>query len=145
MVTYRFSGSHSAVRTVMTEKGHRPDNPPKRGRLPGAPSNATTSSTAPAARMPDLTLSPPTVSRPGSLRRAPELRLVIVESSIVEVLVEFAEGKRELSSDQVAAGLALLKKILPDLANIVLPPEENDTDDKTSSPEFEIHIVDPKA
>jgi hypothetical protein len=145
MVTYRFGGSHSAVRTVMTEKGHRRDNPPKRGKLTRAPSDATRSPATRDPCMPDHTLSSLNLPRSRNPRRAPELRLVIIESIIVEVLVEFAEGKRDLSSDQVAAGLALLKKVLPDLANITLPPEEGDMDGRDSTPEFEIHIVDPKA
>jgi len=41
----------------------------------------------------------------------------IKNSNILSVLIEHAEGKREMSSSQVTAGLGLLKKIMPDLAN----------------------------
>lgn len=40
----------------------------------------------------------------------------IKNSNILNALIEHAEGRREMSSSQVSAGLGLLKKIMPDLA-----------------------------
>jgi hypothetical protein len=45
-----------------------------------------------------------------------EHRVKIKNSNILNALVEHVEGKREMSSTQVTAGLGLLKKVLPDLA-----------------------------
>lgn len=44
-------------------------------------------------------------------------RVKIQNSNILNALIEHVEGKREMSSTQVTAGIALLKKILPDLQN----------------------------
>ena len=44
----------------------------------------------------------------------------IKNSNILNALVEHVEGDREMSSTQVTAGLGLLKKIMPDLANVDL-------------------------
>lgn len=45
-------------------------------------------------------------------------RVKIRNSNILNALIEHVEGKRKMSSTQVTAGVALLKKILPDLASI---------------------------
>lgn len=45
-------------------------------------------------------------------------RLKIQNSNILSVLIEHAEGKREMSPSQVTAGLGLLKKSLPDLQTV---------------------------
>ena len=42
----------------------------------------------------------------------------IANSNILNNLIEHAEGKRELSSSQVTAAIALLKKVLPDLQSV---------------------------
>lgn len=47
-------------------------------------------------------------------------RVKIQNSNILNALVEHAEGKREMSSTQVNAGLGLLKKVLPDLSAVTL-------------------------
>lgn len=39
----------------------------------------------------------------------------IKNSNILNALVEHAEGNREMTSTQVTAGIALLKKVLPDM------------------------------
>lgn len=44
-----------------------------------------------------------------------EHRGKIAQSNILKSLIEHVEGKREMSSTQVTAGLGLLKKVLPDL------------------------------
>jgi hypothetical protein len=43
-------------------------------------------------------------------------RAKIGNSNILNALIEHAEGRREMTSTQVTAGLGLLKKVLPDLA-----------------------------
>jgi hypothetical protein len=43
-------------------------------------------------------------------------RVKIQNSNILNALLEHVEGRREMSSTQVTAGLGLLKKVLPDLA-----------------------------
>lgn len=52
-------------------------------------------------------------------------RRKIENSCILKALVEHVEGKREMSSTQVTAGLGLLKKIMPD----VTYSETNNTHD----------------
>lgn len=52
-----------------------------------------------------------------------EHRLKIQKSNILNVLIEHAEGKRELSPSSVSAGLGLLKKALPDLNSVELTGE----------------------
>ncbi|MEO1538494.1 MAG: hypothetical protein AAFR73_12275 [Pseudomonadota bacterium] len=41
----------------------------------------------------------------------------IKNSNILNALVEHVEGQRDMTSTQVTAGIALLKKIMPDLAS----------------------------
>lgn len=55
--------------------------------------------------------------RPG-FRMSDEHRVKIQNSNILNALIEHVEGKREMSGSQVTAGIALLKKVLPDLAGI---------------------------
>ena len=52
--------------------------------------------------------------KPG-FRMSDEHRVKIQNSNVLNALVEHVEGKREMSSTQVTAGIALLKKVLPDL------------------------------
>lgn len=47
-----------------------------------------------------------------------EHRTKIANSQILKCLIEHTEGKREMSATQVTAGLGLLKKVMPDLANV---------------------------
>jgi hypothetical protein len=49
-----------------------------------------------------------------------EHRTKIAKSQILKCLIEHATGTREMSATQVTAGVALLKKVLPDLSNIEL-------------------------
>ena len=55
--------------------------------------------------------------KPG-FRMSEEHRIKIQNSQILNALVEHVEGKREMSSSQVTAGIALLKKVLPDLSSV---------------------------
>ena len=43
-------------------------------------------------------------------------RVKIQNGNILNALIEHVVGKRDMSSTQVTAGIALLKKIMPDLA-----------------------------
>ena len=45
-----------------------------------------------------------------------EHRGKIKNSQILNALIEHVEGRREMSSTQVTAGLGLLRKVMPDLA-----------------------------
>lgn len=47
-------------------------------------------------------------------------RVKIQNSNILNALIEHVDGKREMSSTQVTAGIALLKKVLPDLASVTV-------------------------
>jgi hypothetical protein len=51
--------------------------------------------------------------QPG-FRMSNDHRVKIQNSNILNALVEHVEGKREMSSSQVTAGVALLKKITND-------------------------------
>jgi hypothetical protein len=42
-------------------------------------------------------------------------RVKIQNSNILNALIEHVEGRREMQATQVTAGIALLKKVLPDL------------------------------
>lgn len=46
-----------------------------------------------------------------------EHRTKIGNSQILKYLIEHVEGKRDMSSTQVSAGLGLLKKVMPDLSS----------------------------
>jgi len=44
-------------------------------------------------------------------------RRKIRESGVLEALIQYVEGKRDMSSSQVAAALGLLRKAVPDLSS----------------------------
>lgn len=46
-----------------------------------------------------------------------EHRVKIQNSNILNALIEHVDGKREMSATQVSAGVALLRKVLPDLSS----------------------------
>ena len=52
------------------------------------------------------------------VRMSDEHRVKIANSNILNALIEHIEGKREMSSTQVSAGLGLLKKALPDMQSV---------------------------
>ena len=54
--------------------------------------------------------------RPGFVM-GQEHRVKIANSKILNRLISHAEGDEEMSQSQVTAGLALLKKIMPDLSS----------------------------
>lgn len=70
-----------------------------------------------------------------------EHRVKIQNSNILNALVEHVEGKRDMSSTQVTAGIALLKKVLPDLTAVELTGPEDENGVPTA---IRITIVDPR-
>lgn len=58
-----------------------------------------------------------TLTRP-AFRMSDEHRVKIQNSNILNAIIEHIEGRREMSATQVSAGIAMLKKTLPDLAAI---------------------------
>ena len=56
--------------------------------------------------------------RPKGIKLSEEHRDKIAKSNILSNLIQFSEGKREMSAAQVTASLGLLKKALPDLQSI---------------------------
>ena len=57
--------------------------------------------------------------KPG-FKMSDEHRVKIQNSNVLNALIEHAEGKREMSSTQVTAGLGLLDRVLPKLATTTL-------------------------
>jgi hypothetical protein len=55
--------------------------------------------------------------QPG-FRMGADHRVKIKNSNILNALIEHVEGKREMAATQVSAGIALLRKVMPDLASI---------------------------
>lgn len=53
--------------------------------------------------------------RAAGFRMSDEHRVKIQNSNILNALIEHAVGEREMSSTQVTAAVALMKKVLPDL------------------------------
>lgn len=49
-----------------------------------------------------------------------EHRLKIANSNILKCLIDHVKGDREMSQTQVTAGIALLKKVMPDISSIEL-------------------------
>jgi hypothetical protein len=73
-------------------------------------------------------------------------RRKIRASGILDALIEFAEGRRDMSSSQVSAALGLLKKALPDLSTETLADEIDREAEGARPPEkdlIEFRIVDP--
>jgi hypothetical protein len=71
-----------------------------------------------------------------------EHRVKIQNSNILNALIEHVEGKREMSATQVAAGTALLRKVLPDLSAMTL---SGDAENPIGVSLVERVIVDTKA
>jgi hypothetical protein len=63
--------------------------------------------------------------RTAGFRMSDEHRVKIQNSNILNALIEHVDGKREMSASQVSAGVALLKKVLPDLSAMTVEGGEN--------------------
>lgn len=61
--------------------------------------------------------------QPG-FRMTEEHRSKIKNSQILNNLIECAEGTRELSSTQANVGIALLRKVMPDLSSTTIQGDE---------------------
>lgn len=55
---------------------------------------------------------------PSAYRMSDEHRAKLANSNILNALIEHVEGRREMSSTQVTAGLGLLRKVMPDLTSV---------------------------
>ena len=60
----------------------------------------------------------PARGRKPGFRMSDEHRVKIQNSNILNALIEHVDGKRDMSASQVTAGIALLKKVLPDLQSV---------------------------
>ena len=78
--------------------------------------------------------------KPG-FRMSDEHRVKIQNSNVLNALVEHVEGRREMSSTQVTAGIALLRKVLPDMTNVEMTGEAGGAIDMRLT--IERTIVDP--
>ena len=56
-----------------------------------------------------------TRGRKAGFRMSDEHRVKIQNSNILNALIEHVEGARDMSGTQVTAGIALMRKVLPDL------------------------------
>ena len=61
-----------------------------------------------------------TRGRTGGFRMSDEHRTKIQNSQILNALIEHTLGTREMGATQVTAGIALMRKVLPDLQNVQL-------------------------
>jgi hypothetical protein len=61
--------------------------------------------------------------KPG-FRMSDEHRVKIQNSNVLNALLEHVDGKREMSKTQVSAGIALMRKVLPDLSNVQVTGED---------------------
>lgn len=58
-------------------------------------------------------------------------RVKIQNSNVLNALIEHVEGRREMSGTQVTAGVALLRKVLPDLSSVTLSGDPDGAPIKT--------------
>jgi len=56
----------------------------------------------------------------------PEHRTKIANSKILKRLIGHVEGTEDMSSSQVAAGLGLLRKVMPDMTETMLKGSEDE-------------------
>ena len=76
-------------------------------------------------------------------------RQKITEGGVLDILLDHVRGDRELTSSQISTAFGLLKKILPDFSASLAPRDSEGgggtpEDDPSSTPQFEVHIVDPQ-
>lgn len=58
--------------------------------------------------------------RVAGFRMSEEHRVKIQNSNVLNALIEHVQGDRDMSATQVTAGIALLRKVLPDLQSVEL-------------------------
>lgn len=71
-----------------------------------------------------------------------EHRLKIQKSNVLNALISHVVDGREMTSSQVTAGIALLKKCLPDLSSVEVSGPEDENGKPTA---IQINIVDPRS
>lgn len=64
--------------------------------------------------------------RTAGFQMGAEHRTKIANSKILKHLIEHVEGERDMSSTQVTAGVALLKKVMPDMTENMVKGNESD-------------------
>ena len=62
--------------------------------------------------------------QPG-FRMSDEHRVKIQNSNVLNALIEHATGARDMSASQVTAGVALLRKVMPDLQAVTVGGDED--------------------
>ena len=62
--------------------------------------------------------------RMAGFRMSDEHRVKIQNSNILNALIEHVDGRREMTGTQVTAGIALLKKVLPDLQSVTISGDD---------------------
>ncbi len=87
--------------------------------------------------------------KPG-FKMTDEHRTKIANSQILKCLVDHAIGKREMSATQIAAGLGLLRKVMPDLAATTLeasittePMTDGELDERIEELQREVRATQP--
>lgn len=63
--------------------------------------------------------------RTSGFRMSDQHRVKIQNSNILNALIEHVDGKRDMSASQVSAGVALLRKVLPDLNTTTIEGGDN--------------------
>jgi hypothetical protein len=78
-------------------------------------------------------------------------RQKITDAGVLDILLDHVRGDCELSPSQISTAFGLLKKILPDFSASLAPRDSDGggagglpEDDPSSTPQFEVHIVDPQ-
>ena len=73
-------------------------------------------------------------------------RQKINDGGLLDLLIDHAHGRIELSPSRIETIFGLLKKIIPDFSNSAPPRDSGGTVEESPStnPKFEYHIVDPQ-
>jgi hypothetical protein len=162
MIAHRFKSRTPSVPTLLTETGDRhsgasaKDYPPPT--LPPEPSGQSpprAASPVTPLPAPTPTAVPPAApdpSPPPPMRNAERIALdrqKITDGGVLNILPDHVRGDRELSPSQISTAFGLLRKILPDFSASAAPRDSESgigatEDDPSSTPQFEVHIVDPK-
>lgn len=141
MVANRFQHRGLSFPVKLDRHGQRKpgESPPKPPDL--APRSSLAPQTEPS--VPGLQVASPPALRtrsPAAIRRS------IADSSVADMLIDYVEGRIEMEPLKVTVALNLLRKILPDLANVAPPADlEEDAADDLSLTLIEFRIVEPEA
>ena len=142
MVANRFQHRGLSFPVKLDKHGQRkPGEPPPQTSDP-APRSSLASPTEPP--VPGLHVASPPALR---TRSPAAIRRCIADSSVADMLIDYVEGRVEMEPLKVTVALNLLRKILPDLANVAPPAdlEEEAAAEDLSRPLIEFRIVEPEA